>query len=265
MVAFEIEDLQVVILAGGLGTRLSEETILKPKPMVEIGGRPILWHIMKTYASFGVTNFIICLGYRGYIIKEYFANYALHTSDFTVDLGTKSVSVIRHEPESWKVSLVDTGLETSTGGRIKRIGHLLQGGLPFLLTYGDGLGDIDIRSTVNQHASGQALVTVTAVRPPGRFGNLRLSTNTVLDFSEKPAGDGGLVSGGYFVVSPKALEYVRGDDTSWEGESMRDLAAAGAVDAFIHEGFWHPMDTSRDKMALENLWSTGRAPWKVWK
>ena len=255
--------MKAVILAGGLGSRLSEETAVRPKPMVEIGGKPILWHIMKTYSAFGVDDFVICLGYKGYLIKEYFANYQLHTSDLTFDLGAGSVEVHRSETEAWRVTLVDTGDATMTGGRLRRV--LGYAGEEFCLTYGDGVADIDIGALIAFHRAQGALCTVTAVQPPGRFGALDIDGDRVQSFDEKPRGDGAWINGGFFVCSSRVGEYIGGDDTVWEQEPLRGLARDGQLAAYRHEGFWHAMDTLRDRNHLEELWGSGSAPWRVWK
>ena len=256
-----------VILAGGLGTRLSEETISKPKPMVEIGGKPILWHIMKTYAVHGITDFIICLGYRGYLIKEYFANYYLHNSDTTFDLSNGSSKVHNSNTENWKVTLVDTGETTMTAGRIKRIHDYIKKDDFFCLTYGDGLADIDITASIDFHKKHGKLATVSAVKPSGRFGILDIdSADQVIKFTEKPAGDGNYVNGGFFVLSPKVIDYMAGDQDAvmWEQDPLFNLASDSQLSAFKHHGFWQPMDTLRDKQYLESLWHTKTAPWKLW-
>lgn len=255
--------MKAVILAGGLGTRLAEETSLKPKPMVEIGGRPILWHIMKMYTAHGITDFVICLGYKGYLIKEFFANYALQMSDVTLDMARGSVEVHRASAEPWRISLIDTGEETMTGGRLRRVRHLLDD--TFCMTYGDGVGDIDISSLVAFHKSHDKMATVTAVAPPGRFGLLKLSDRSVTGFVEKPRGEGGRINGGFFVLEPEALDTIGGDSDMWEDAPMRRLVSAGEMAAYHHDGFWQPMDTLRDKVALETLWKEGRAPWKLWE
>jgi glucose-1-phosphate cytidylyltransferase len=255
--------MKAVILAGGLGTRLSEETGSRPKPMVEVGGRPILWHIMKIYSAHGVRDFIICCGYKGYVIKEYFANYSLHTSDITFDLEANSVTVHERKTEPWRVTLVDTGENTMTGGRLKRVRDYL-GDEDFCFTYGDGVANVDIRAGIDFHRSHGKLVTVTATQPPGRFGALALSEHDVLRFQEKPQGDGGWINGGFFVVSPGALDYIPGDDTAWEREPLERMAAAGQVQANFHRGFWHSMDTLRDKNHLDDLYLSNRAPWRIW-
>jgi len=257
--------MKAVILAGGIGSRLSEETALRPKPMVEVGGKPILWHIMKTYAAYGIQDFVVCLGYKGYAIKEYFANYVLHMSDVTIDLEHNSVEWHDSRAENWRVTLVDTGEETMTGGRIKRIRPYVDGE-SFLLTYGDGVADIDIAALIASHKRAGTLATLTAVRPQGRFGALDLGDeNMVTSFSEKPPGDGGYINGGFFVLEPGIFDYIEGDATVWERSPLEHLAADHQLSAYVHNGFWQPMDTLRDKNLLENLWSEGRAPWKVWK
>jgi glucose-1-phosphate cytidylyltransferase len=255
--------MKVVILAGGLGTRLSEETVVRPKPMVEIGGKPILWHIMKIYAAAGFTDFVVCLGYKGYLIKEYFANYFLHMSDVTFDLCRNRMEVHQNSSEPWKVTLIDTGEQTMTGGRLKRVGHLLRGDL-FCLTYGDGVANLDMRSIVDFHRTHRRLATLTAIQPPGRFGALDLAVERVQGFREKPQGDGAWINGGFFVLSPQVLDYIDADGIIWEREPLERLATEGQLCAYRHTGFWHPMDTLRDKNYLEELWASGRAPWKVW-
>ncbi len=255
--------MKVVILAGGLGTRLSEETTIRPKPMVEIGGRPILWHIMKLYAQHGLTDFVICLGYKGYVIKEYFANYFLHTSDVTFDLANNKLEVHHSHVEPWKVTLVDTGEATQTGGRVKRVAKYLDD--EFMLTYGDGVADIDISAVLAFHRAEGRLATVTGVQPPGRFGSLELDGTRAIGFREKPVGDGGWINGGFFVLSRKVLDQIEGDSTVWENEPMERLARDGQLGAYLHRGFWQPMDTLRDRSQLEAMWSAGRAPWKTWK
>lgn len=256
--------MKAVILAGGLGTRLGEETSVRPKPMVEIGGKPILWHIMKIYSSHGINDFVICLGYKGYLIKEYFANYFLHTADVTIDLGKNSMEVHRNWNEGWKITLVETGDETMTGGRLKAVRHYLDDEEPFCFTYGDGVADIDIGALVAFHKAHGGKATVTAVAPPGRFGALEFTGDRVDGFREKPAGDGGLINGGFFVAHASVLDdYVVGPETIWEREPMERLAADGELHGFRHEGFWQPMDTLRDKNHLEELWAEG-APWKCW-
>jgi glucose-1-phosphate cytidylyltransferase len=253
-----------VILAGGLGTRISEETHLKPKPMIEIGGKPILWHIMKNYSAHGVNDFIICCGYKGYIIKEYFANYVVHTSDVTIDMAKNSIEVHRRTAEPWRVTLVDTGENTMTGGRLKRVANYLKDEEFFCFTYGDGLSNLDIQASIAFHRKHGKLATVTAVQPPGRFGALARSGDQVIGFVEKPRGDGGLINGGFFVLSPKCIDLIESDATSWEWASMSKLVAMGQMMAFEHRGFWQPMDTLREKNQLEELWASGQAPWKQW-
>ncbi len=257
--------MKAVILAGGLGTRLAEETDRIPKPMVQIGGKPILWHILKIYSSHGINDFIICCGYKGYVIKEYFANYFLHMSDVTFDMEATRMQVHQHRAEPWRVTLVDTGEHTMTGGRLKRVAHYLEDEELFCFTYGDGIADIDIRREIEFHRSHGKWATVAAVQPPGRYGALDLAPDrAVRGFSEKPRGDGAWINGGFFVLSPKVLDYIDGDDTSWEADSLRRLAHDGQIMAFEHPGFWHPMDTLRDKNLLEEMWQTGRAPWRIW-
>ena len=255
--------MKAVVLAGGLGMRLSEETAVRPKPMVEIGGKPILWHLMKMLGAQGVDDFIICCGYKGYLIKEYFANYFLHTADFTVDLKTGNVDAHGGGTEDWRVTLVDTGETTNTGGRLRRIRHLLDA-QPFLMTYGDGLADIDLAALTAFHDDGGTRATVTAVKPPGRFGALKLQGDSVSRFTEKPSGDGAWISGGFFVLQPDVLDLVDDDDVSWEARPLDRLARGGELRAYRHEGFWHPMDTLRDKYHLEEMWNDGSAPWKLW-
>ncbi len=255
--------MKAIILAGGLGTRLSEETSVRPKPMVEIGGRPILWHIMKMYSFFGINEFIICLGYKGYVIKEYFANYFLHMSDVTFDIAKNGMEVHQNNAEPWRVTLVDTGDETMTGGRLKRVRRYLDDG-DFCFTYGDGLGDIDIGAAIEFHRHHGSLATVTATQLPGRFGALEADGNRVISFQEKPQGDGAWINGGFFVLSPRVIDYIRDDSTLWEKEPLEHLARDGQLHAYFHHGFWQPMDTLRDKQHLESLWQEGRAPWKRW-
>jgi glucose-1-phosphate cytidylyltransferase len=257
--------MKAVILAGGLGTRISEETDLKPKPMISIGGMPILWHIMKMYSHHGITEFIVCCGYKGYVIKEYFANYFLHMSDVTFDMSENRMTVHNQKAEPWKVTLVDTGDDTMTGGRIKRVASYLQDEDIFCLTYGDGLSDVNITELIAFHKAQQVKATVTAVLPPGRFGALEVVGNRVNGFREKPQGDGANVNGGFFVLSKKAIDYICGDQTIWEGGPIERLAKEGELAAFQHSGFWQPMDTLRDKIHLEELWQSGKAPWKVWQ
>ena len=255
--------MKAVILAGGFGTRLSEETMSKPKPMVEIGGRPILWHIMKMYSAHGVNDFVICCGYKGYMIKEYFANYFLHMSDVTFDMANNQMEVHKRHAEPWHVTLVDTGEKTMTGGRLKRVRGFLDED-DFCFTYGDGIGDIDITSLINFHRREGRLATLTATQPPGRFGALNLREGKITSFQEKPHGDGGWINGGFFVLSPKVLEYIDNDASVWEREPMERLAKESQFSAYVHRGFWKPMDTLRDKMHLEELWASGNPPWKVW-
>ena len=256
--------MKAVILAGGLGTRISEETHTKPKPMIEIGGRPILWHILKLYSAHGVNDFVICCGYKGYLIKEYFANYFLHMSDVTFDMSNNHMEVHQHKAEPWRVTLVDTGEHTMTGGRLKRVAEYIQGEDAFCFTYGDGLSDVDITKLIDFHRGHGRSATVTAVRPPGRYGAIERSADVVTGFSEKPRGDGGLINGGFFVLSPSCLDLIDGDSSSWEGKPLAQLAGNGEMMAFEHHGFWQPMDTLRDKNQLEELWGSGRAPWKIW-
>ena len=257
--------MKVVILAGGLGTRISEESYLKPKPMVEIGGKPILWHIMKIYSAHGANDFVICCGYKGYVIKEYFANYFLHMSDVTIDMANNKMEVHHRNAEPWRVTLVDTGETSLTGGRLKRVSDYLQDEEAFCFTYGDGLADIDISAQIIFHNAHGKLATVTAVQPPGRYGALDLNGTTVTGFIEKPRGDGGVINGGFFILSPKCINFIEGDETSWEGATLATLASRGQLMAFKHTGFWQAMDTLRDKNILEELWSSKRAPWKVWR
>lgn len=252
-----------MILAGGLGTRISEESHLRPKPMIEIGGKPILWHIMKIYSSHGLRDFVICLGYKGYLIKEYFANYFLHMSDVTFDLSKNSMEIHQNTSEPWRVTLVDTGDETMTGGRLKRVQKYL-GNENFCLTYGDGVSNVDLSALIKFHDTQGTLATLTAVQPPGRFGALNLNQHKIVGFQEKPQGDGGWVNGGFFVLSTAVLNLITGDSSVWEHEPMEQLAARGQLSAFFHRGFWQPMDTLRDKIMLEELWATGAAPWKSW-
>lgn len=256
--------MKCVILAGGKGTRIAEESRTRPKPMVEIGGKPILWHIMKLYASHDVNDFVICLGYMGYMIKEYFANYFLHNADFTVDIVENSIQFHHSRAEPWRVTLVDTGDETMTGGRIRRIREHLDRKEPFCMTYGDGLADIDIEAEIAFHRSHQALATIATVHPPARFGNVLLDRDRVLRFDEKPQTDEGRINGGFFVLSPTVIDLIDGDDTIWEREPLERLARDGQLRAWQHDGFWQPMDTVREKLVLESLWNSGRAPWKLW-
>jgi glucose-1-phosphate cytidylyltransferase len=255
--------MKCVILAGGMGTRISEESALRPKPMIEIGGKPVLWHIMKIYSAHGVNEFIVCLGYKGYLIKEYFANYFLHMSDVTFDMTNNSMQVHQKSAEPWKVTLVETGEGTQTGGRLKRVASYV-GDDDFCFTYGDGVANVDIKALVAFHKAQKARGTLTAVQPPGRFGALVLKGERVTSFQEKPKGDGGWINGGFFVLSPRAIEHIDGDATVWEREPLETMAREGQLAAYFHKGFWQPMDTLRDKNHLEELWSSGRAPWKVW-
>lgn len=257
--------MKAVILAGGLGTRISEESHLKPKPMIEIGGKPIIWHILKIYSAHGINDFIICLGYKGYVIKEYFANYFLHTSDVTFDMVNNRMEVHEQHAEPWRVTLVDTGESTQTGGRLKRVSRFLDRNEPFCFTYGDGLADIDISAAIAFHTLNKATATISAVIPPGRFGALRVSDDRVRAFEEKPAGDGGVINGGFFVLNPEVIDLIDGDHTSWEKKPLETLAHQDQLFAWNHHGFWHPMDTLRDKNHLEELWRTGKAPWKIWE
>jgi len=256
--------MKVVILAGGLGTRISEETHLKPKPMIEIGGKPILWHIMKMYSVHGVNEFVICCGYRGYLVKEYFANYFLHMSDVTFDMTHNRMEVHEQKAEPWRVTLVDTGEDTMTGGRLKRVTDYVKDEDAFCFTYGDGVANVDISSAIAFHRAHGKLATITAVQPPGRYGALKMKDSVVQGFTEKPRGDGGFISGGFFVLSPRCLARIAGDATSWEVEPLSGLAADGELMAFEHHGFWQPMDTLREKNLLEELWQSGRAPWRTW-
>lgn len=255
--------MKAIILAGGLGTRISEETAIRPKPMVEIGGKPILWHIMKTYSAHGIHDFIVCCGYKGYVIKEYFANYFLHMSDVTFDMEHNRMEVHQQSAEPWRVTLIDTGEETMTGGRIKRVASYI-GDEDFCCTYGDGISDINISLLIEFHKQHGKLATLTATQPPGRFGALNLVGNRIISFQEKPHGDGSWINGGFFVLSPKVLDYIKDDHTVWERESMEQLARDGQLAAHFHSGFWQPMDTLRDKNHLEELWASGNAPWKTW-
>jgi glucose-1-phosphate cytidylyltransferase len=254
--------MKLVLLAGGLGTRISEETGARPKPMIEIGGKPMLWHIMKIYAAHGIHDFIVCCGYKGYIIKEYFANYFLHSSDVTIDLSKNSIEVHHKKAEPWRVTLVDTGEATQTGGRIKRVAEYLDG--DFCLTYGDGVGAVDITKLIEFHRSHGKLATMTAVQPPGRFGAINFEGTKVDAFVEKPMGDGGWINGGFFVLNPKVLTLIDEDSTIWEAAPLETLAKSGELQAYFHKGFWQPMDTLRDKTHLEELWKSGQAPWKLW-
>jgi glucose-1-phosphate cytidylyltransferase len=256
--------VKAVILAGGLGTRISEESHLKPKPMVELGGRPILWHIMKIYSHYGFNEFVICVGYKGYVIKEYFANYFLHMSDVTFDIQKNHMEVHQQHAEPWRITLVDTGQETLTGGRLRRVRDYL-GNEAFCFTYGDGLADVDINKLVAFHRSQGKLATVTAVQPPGRYGALSIDAFQVTDFAEKPVGDGAWINGGFFVLEPRVIDYIEGDDSVWERDSLTRLSQDGELCAYQHRGFWQGMDTLRDKNQLEELWQSGKAPWKVWE
>jgi glucose-1-phosphate cytidylyltransferase len=256
--------VKAVILAGGLGTRISEETSLKPKPMIEVGGRPILWHIMKLYSAHGVNDFVICCGYKGYVIKEYFANYFLHMSDVTFDMQQNKMEVHQQKAEPWRVTLVDTGDETMTGGRLKRVREHLVGEQAFCFTYGDGVSDLDVSASIEFHKHHGKLATVTAVKPPGKYGALERSGDRVIGFTEKPPGDGGYINGGFFVLSPACIDLIAGDDVSWESSPLSELAARGELMSYQHPGFWQPMDTLREKNLLEELWASGKAPWKIW-
>jgi glucose-1-phosphate cytidylyltransferase len=257
--------MKAVILAGGLGTRMSEETHLRPKPMIEIGGKPILWHIMKIYSSYGINHFVICLGYKGYLVKEYFANYRCHTSDMTLNLSDNSVEIHNSFSEDWKITLVDTGEQSMTGGRIKRIYDYVKDDENFCLTYGDGVSNVDIAKLIEFHKSHKKLATLTATQPPGRFGALHIDDqNSITEFQEKPDGDGSFINGGFFVLSPKVIKYIEDDKTLWEQEPLKNLAKDNQLMAYKHTGFWQPMDTLRDKTHLEDLWQSGKAPWKVW-
>lgn len=256
--------MKAIILAGGLGTRISEETHLKPKPMIEIGGKPILWHIMKIYSAHGVTDFVICCGYKGYYIKEYFSNYFLHMSDVTFDVANNRMHVHQRKAEPWNVTLVDTGDDTYTGGRLRRVADHVRDEEAFCFTYGDGVSNVDITASLDFHRQHGKWATVTAVRPPGRYGALQISDKTVTGFIEKPQGDGGLINGGFFVLSPKCIDLIAGDHTAWEQEPLSELAKLGQLMSFRHDGFWQPMDTLREKNMLEELWSSSKAPWKTW-
>ncbi|NEX21695.1 glucose-1-phosphate cytidylyltransferase [Thiorhodococcus mannitoliphagus] len=256
--------MKAVILAGGYGTRISEESHLRPKPMIEIGGMPIIWHIMKIYSHYGINEFVVCCGYKGYVIKEYFANYFLHMSDVTFDIAANRMEVHKPKAEPWKVTLVNTGADTQTGGRLKHVAPYLKGENAFCFTYGDGLGDVDISALIDFHSRHNRLATVTAVLAPGRYGAIEKQGDEVAEFREKPYSGGGLINGGFFVLSPKCLDLIEGDQSSWEGDVLGSLTKMRQVMAYSHYGFWHPMDTLRDKRHLEDLWSTGNAPWKVW-
>jgi glucose-1-phosphate cytidylyltransferase len=255
--------MKAVILAGGLGTRLSEETVVRPKPMVDIGGRPILWHILKLYSHYGIDDFVICLGYKGYTIKEYFANYFLHMSDVTINLRSNELKVHQNSSEPWTVTLVDTGDDTGTGGRLRRVREHVDGET-FCFTYGDGLSDVDLRALLAFHAEQKTIATLTAVQPPGRFGAIEIGADRIHAFAEKPAGDGAWVNGGFFILEPAVFDYLSSDDTMWEREPLEQLARDGQLSAYRHRGFWQAMDTMRDKIHLEELWQSGSAPWKVW-
>ena len=257
--------MKAVILAGGLGTRISEETSIRPKPMVEIGGKPILWHIMKTYSAHGINEFVVCCGYKGYVIKEYFENYFLHMSDVTFDMEQNKMEVHQRYAEPWKVTLVDTGEDTMTGGRLKRVAEYIKDEEAFCFTYGDGVGDVNITELIAFHKTQNVKATLTAAVPPGRFGALDMEGNKVNSFREKPKGDGGMINAGFFVLSPEVIDYVAEDKTVWERDPLERLAEEGQLAAFHHTGFWQPMDTLRDKLHLEELWQSGKAPWKVWK
>lgn len=256
--------MKAVILAGGLGTRISEETHLKPKPMIEIGGKPILWHLMKIYSSHGINDFIICCGFKGYVIKEYFANYFLHMSDVTFDMSNNKMKVHQQNAEPWTVTLVDTGEDTQTGGRLKRVASYLKNEKAFCFTYGDGLANVDIAKLIHFHEKHGKLATVTAVQPPGRYGALSRDNNLVTGFVEKPKGEGGWINGGFFVLSPKCIDYIDSDDMAWEQRPLKDIALKGELMAYEHKDFWQPMDTLREKNLLEELWESGKAPWKNW-
>ena len=256
--------MKAIILAGGLGTRISEESISKPKPMIEIGGMPILWHIMKSYSHFGINDFIICCGYKGYLIKEYFANYFLHMSDVTIDMSTNKMEVHQQNAESWTITLIDTGESTMTGGRLKRVAKYVENEPLFCLTYGDGLSNIDIEQLIREHRKSEAVVTLSSVYAPARFGSLELDGKYVSGFKEKPKGDGAMINGGFFVMASEIFKYLKNDNTVLEREPLETLASEKKLNAFRHEGFWYAMDTLRDKNVLEELWSSGKAPWKVW-
>ena len=257
--------MKVVLLAGGLGTRISEETVLKPKPMIEIGGMPILWHIMKSYSAYGYNDFVICCGYKGYVIKEYFANYFLHMSDITFDLSANKMHVHNQRAEPWKITLVDTGEDSMTGGRLKKVFEHIKDEEAFCFTYGDGVSDVNISETIKFHREHKKLATLTATYPPGRFGALDINNGQVKSFVEKPKGDGGMINGGFFVLSPKVINLIENNQTTWEQYPLMKLANDGELMAYKHEGFWQPMDTLRDKVYLEELWASGSAPWKTWE
>ena len=256
--------MKAVILAGGLGTRLSEETSVRPKPMVEIGGKPILWHIMKSYSAHGINDFVVCCGYKGYVIKEFFANYFLHTSDVTFDMQANSMEVHARNAEPWRVTVVDTGDDSMTGGRLRRVKKFVENDEAFCFTYGDGVSDVDVAASIAFHRQHGKLATMTAVQPPGRFGAIEIDGSRIVRFKEKPQGDGNWINGGFFVLSPKVIDYVAEDATIWEKEPMEGLARDNQIDAYFHSGFWQPMDTLRDKIHLEDLWQSGKAPWKRW-
>ena len=256
--------MKAVILAGGFGTRISEETYLKPKPLIEIGGMPLLWHIMKIYSAHGINDFVICCGYKGYMIKEYFANYFLHMSDVTFDIKNNTMDVHKKSAEPWKVTLVDTGLETMTGGRLKKVEKYLDND-SFAFTYGDGISNVDISQLIDFHKSKKTLATLTAVQPPGRFGLLNLQDNGTVNFKEKPLGDGGWINGGFFILEPEVLDYIKNDKTSWEKEPLENIVKTNQLSVFKHTGFWHAVDTLRDKNYLDKLWTSGKADWKIWK
>lgn len=259
-----VKIMKAVILAGGFGTRISEETSLKPKPMIEIGGMPLLWHIMKSYSIYDINEFVICCGYKGYVIKEYFANYFLHMSDVTFDIKNNKIEVHKKFAEPWKITLIDTGLETMTAGRLKRVKDYVKDET-FCFTYGDGLSDVNISELIAFHNNNKKLATITAVQPPGKYGSLVIEKSDVIDFQEKPLGDGGWINGGFFVLEPKVLDYIEGDSTVWEREPLEKLSKCGQIAAYKHSGFWHPVDTLRDKNHIEELWKIGKAPWKKWK
>jgi glucose-1-phosphate cytidylyltransferase len=257
------QTMKAVILAGGLGTRISEESVSRPKPMIEIGGRPILWHIMKMYSSHGINDFVICCGYKGYLIKEYFANYFLHMSDVTIDMSSNGIEVHHKKAEPWKVTLVDTGETTQTGGRLRRVKDYIDH--DFCMTYGDGVGSVDISALIKFHQSHGKMATMTAVQPPGRFGALEIDGTQINSFLEKPQGDGGWINGGFFVLNPQVLSFIDGDETLWEKQPLESLAKQGQLQSYFHSGFWQPMDTLRDKNHLEELWASGNAPWRFWQ
>jgi glucose-1-phosphate cytidylyltransferase len=256
--------MKAVILAGGLGTRISEETIIRPKPMIEIGGKPILWHIMKIYSAYNIHDFIICLGYKGYMVKEYFANYFLHTSDVTFDMTNNKMEIHQNNAEPWRITLVETGENTMTGGRLKRVANYL-GNEDFCFTYGDGIADINIAALIDYHKQRKTLATLVAIQPPGRFGVLKIDNNSIIGFKEKPQGDGGWINGGFFVLSPKVIDYIKDDNTIWEKFPLERLSQEGQLSAFFHPGFWYAMDTMRDKNYLEEQWAKGNPPWRIWQ